>query len=217
MLKAQVLAKLKAKFPGLPEAFLGFVADKVSAKVTEESQIEGVIDELNNGAISLTDQAAFFQAESDRRVTEAKKKWEEKKPGSTNPNPKKKKGKEDDEDEEDDDALTEQQRQLKELQAKVEAFERSQQTKSLTEQLHQKLKEKNIPLTFAKGRLPENADALDSLVTEIETDYNEVKQEFTNQGLQQMTGVAIGGNVAKDAVVSDIESWAKAEDKSSKN
>lgn len=215
MLKAQVLAKLKAKFPGLPEAFLGFVADKVAAKVTEESQIEGVIDELNNGAISLTDQAAFFQAESDRRVTEAKKKWEEKKPGG-NP-PKGKKGKkEDEEDEEDDDALTEQERQLKELKAKVEAFERSQQTKSLTEQLHQKLKEKNIPLTFAKGRLPENAEALESLVTEIETDYNEVKQEFTNQGLQQMTGVAIGGNVTKDAVVSDIESWAKAEDKSNK-
>lgn len=214
MLKAQILAKLKVKFPGLPEAFLGFVAEKLSAKVTEEGQIEGAIDELNNGAISLTDQASFFQAESDRRVTEAKKKWEEKKPANNPSNPKKKKDKDDEEDEDDD--LTENQRLLKELQAKIEAFEKSQQSKSLTEQLHQKLKDKNIPLTFAKGRLPENAESLDSLVTEIETDYNEVKQEFTNQGLQQMTGIAVGGAVRKDVVASDIESWANSESKGDK-
>lgn len=211
MLKAKILVELKKKHPGLPESFLGFVADKLAAKVTEESQIEGAIDELNNGAISLTDQAAFFQSESDRRVTEAKKKWEEKTPGKQNQNKGKKKA--DDDDDEDDDDLTEQQRQMRELQEKVAAFERKQNEQSLTEKLHQKLKEKNIPLKFAKGRIPENEQALDTLVNEIETDFTEVKQELTNQGLEQMKGSVIGGNVTKDSVVSDIESWAGSEKK----
>lgn len=205
MLKAQILAKLKAKHSGLSNEFLGFVADKLDAKITEESQIEGAIDELDKGAISLADQASFFQSESDRRVTAAKAKWEadNKKPGATKTSKKKE---DDDEGQEGDETKKE----LEALKEKFEAFTKNQTTQSLTEKLHLKLKEKNIPLTFAKGRTVDSEEKLDELVGEIETDFNEVKQGFTNQGLSQMSGTPAGGTATKETVVSDIDNWAKS-------
>lgn len=209
MLKAQILAKLKSKFPGLSNEFLGFVADKLSGKITEESQIEGAIDELNNGTISLTDQAAFFQSESDRRVSDAKKKWEQDKnqkpPKAGTKKPKS--GEDEDEDGDDPDSTL---AQLKALQEKIEAFESKQKHQSLTEKLHQKLKEKGIPATIAKGRLPENEEGLEALVTEIETDYNEIKQGFVNQGLKEMSGAPVGGSATTESIKSDIDAWAAA-------
>lgn len=201
MLRTQILAKLKQKFPGLPNEFLGFVADKLAAKTTEESQIEGAIDELNNGAISLTEQAQFFQSEADRRVTEAKKKFEtekkpEPKPAGKDPEPE-----------------DETKKQLRELSEKLEQMQKQQTSQSLTEKLHLKLQEKKIPATFAKGRMPENEEGLEALVTEIETDFNEIKQGFVNQGLKDMSGTPVGGAVTKETVSKDIADWAAANGK----
>lgn len=80
-MKQKLLVQLITKYLGMSRIFLGLYANKLAAKVTEESQIQAVIDELENLPISIPELAAEFQKEGDRRVTEAQKKAAEKKPG----------------------------------------------------------------------------------------------------------------------------------------
>jgi hypothetical protein len=70
-MKEKILAELVKKFPGLSKEFLGFWAEKMAVKTTEESAIEGAIGELEKLPIPLTDLAAAFQKEGDKRATEA--------------------------------------------------------------------------------------------------------------------------------------------------
>lgn len=74
-MKEKILAQLVTKYPGVSKKFLGLYASKLEAKVTEESEIEGVLNELDNLPISIPDLAAEFQKEGDNRVTVAKKEW----------------------------------------------------------------------------------------------------------------------------------------------
>lgn len=71
----KILAQLVAKHPGVSKSVLGLLAKKLADKVTEESQIEGVItDYETNSPISIKEYADLLQSESDKRVTEALKK-----------------------------------------------------------------------------------------------------------------------------------------------
>ncbi len=70
-IKALILAFLKTKLTGVQEAYLTGVADTFSKTITEESQIETV---LNDGVIeTLKFSATHAQSEGDRRATEAQK------------------------------------------------------------------------------------------------------------------------------------------------
>ena len=69
--KAKILAQLVKDYPGLSKHVLGLIADKLAAKVTDESEIEGAIAELENTPISIKDYADFLQKETDRRVAAA--------------------------------------------------------------------------------------------------------------------------------------------------
>lgn len=176
-MKTKILAELKKKFPGLPTEFLGFIASKLEAKVTEESQIEGAITELDN-TLPIKDQADFFQQESDRRVTAARQKFEadNKKDDSNNK-------KDDKSDDKKDDSKNDISAQFKELSDRLSAYEKREAQAKLSESFHKKLIEKKIPVKFAKGRVIETEDQLETVLAEVESDYEEVKQELANEGL----------------------------------
>jgi len=198
-MKQKILAELKKKFPGLQNEFLLFIAAKLEAKVKEDSEIEGAITELDT-ILPIQEQADFFQSESDRRVTEAKKKFEaEKKP--------------DDETKKDDkskeltgDAKT--MEMLKTLSDKLEAFEKKESISKLSEKFKLKLAEKKIPLQFAKRVVIESEDQMDALLTEVEADYNEVIQSKTDQDLEGSTppkgGTGKTSKLASKEEVADV-------------
>lgn len=201
-MREKLLAKLKAQYPGLSNELLGLLADKAQAKVTEESQIEGYIEELEKLPISVKDFAAFLQKESDRRVTDAQKKWddEHKKTNPSNQDGDKDK----DKDKDKDDPL---QKRLNELDAKLAALEAKENKAKAQEKLAKALSDKKIPAKFAKGRSVEKEEDVDALVEEIETDYTEFKQELTDQGLYGATAPVGGASVtgkADDKEVSSI-------------
>ncbi|RNL50776.1 hypothetical protein [Pedobacter jejuensis] len=71
MFRKQILAQLRKANPGVPEAILGLIADKIAKKVTAEDQIEGEIQELEDGPISIKEYADFVQKTGDKRVQDA--------------------------------------------------------------------------------------------------------------------------------------------------
>lgn len=74
-MKAKLILELKKRLPNVSATVLGLFADKLSTKITDESQIETTIDEFEaSSPISISDYADFIQRESDRRVTDAVKK-----------------------------------------------------------------------------------------------------------------------------------------------
>jgi len=174
-MKQKILAELKKKFPGLQNEFLLFIAAKLEAKVTEDSQIEGAITELDT-ILPIKDQSDFFQSESDRRVTEAKKKFEaEKKPDEKKPD-----------ENQDDKPMTadeETKKMLKALSDKLEAFEKKESTSKLTERLKIEMDKRKIPSQFGKRVVVESEDQLDTLLEEIENDYKEVMQTDVDNDL----------------------------------
>lgn len=210
MLKDKILAQLVAKFPGVSKKFLGLWADKLAAKVTEESGIQGAVDELDNLPIPLTELATEFQREGDRRVTEAEQ--ARKKP---NP-PAKKPGKTEDDPEEpapsnsNDEAPAWAKSLMEDVRAmKAEKVQGTMKTKA-ADLL------KDVPEKFYAGRaLPEKEEDLQAFVDTVKGDYTTFKQELVNQGLMSATPPAGAGEPAKlkdstfDAV---IDGWVKSKE-----
>jgi hypothetical protein len=207
-MREKILAKLKAKFSGLPIAFLGLFADKMATTVTEEDKIDGAIATLDTLPVPLPDLAADWQKEGDRRVADAKKEWDKKNPKPPGP------GKTDpptnEPPETDPNKILLQ--TVQNLAKQVEEMRTHTTQKTLAEKLHAKLAEKKIPLVYAKGRIPEKEEDIETLVAEIEADHQAVKQDLINQGFSQQTP-PVGGESAiqkptgkEDA---DIHKWAE--------
>lgn len=201
-MRDKILAELRKKYPGLAANVLGLLAEKLEPTTTEESQIEAAVAGLENVPIKPADYAAFLQKESDRRVTEALKK----KPAEPTPTPQQK-------EEEPGDANSALAKQVAALMAKLEGLEKKETQKTVTEQLHAKLKEKKIPLHFAKNI--DSLDELDAAIEHAEKAYTEVKQELINDGLIASNGKPGGGTggdqgtKSKEAAAADIKAWAE--------
>lgn len=212
MLKGKILAQLKAKFPGVPNSVLELVATKLAATVTEESAIEGAIQNLDNSPISITEYADLLQKEGDRRVTEAKKKFETEKEGQQQQQQQGQQGNEGaagGSTGSGTDALA---KQLAEINQKLQSLEQKETRNKLTEKLHKALAEKKIPLALAKGRFVESEDQLEGLLAEIEADHTALMQDLANEGFskQPKPGSGAGGDPSKKAVESDIKAWASS-------
>ena len=185
----KIKAQLKTKFPGvnLSKERLDAIADKLSTKITEESEIDAKLDELN-------DLYPFAEIAKNDDRERTKKKTEQPKPQP----------KEQDDNEPDLKAM------FAELKSKLDSMEKEKHANKLQETLLKKVSEKKIPASFVKGRTIESEDQLDSVLQEIETDFTAVKQELVNQGFSQST-TPIGGvsTIKTDSVDKDIEAWAK--------
>lgn len=206
-MRSKILAKLKEKFPGLSAEFLGLLAIQMEKKVTEESQIEGAVTALDNLPIPVTELAAEFQKEGDKRVTAALKKWKEENPDKPDPKPDPKPNP----DPKPGDANAELLKEIREMRAEVATMKTQQLQKSLGEQLTAKLKEAKIPLHLAKGRTIAKTEDLDTIFGEIESDYKEIEQGFIDRGLASATPPigGHGGPVNTSNIDKDIVDWGK--------
>lgn len=205
-MRDKILAELKKKFPGLSNELLGLVADKMATKVTADDQLQGAIAELDNSPIPISEYAAFLQKEGDRRVSEATKthertlreKYDFKEKTKIDPPPPNDPPKND---------IEAMQAQLRQLTEKLTGFETKEQRQAWHDALMKKLGEKKIPAVFAKGKTLESADQIDAVLAEIEADYTEVKQGFTNEGLMQQP-LPPGSEGRTDNIDADIAAWA---------
>lgn len=198
-MREKILAQLQTKYAGVPKQFLGLWADKLAVKVTEEGQIQGVIDELDNLPVSITDLATEYQREGDRRATEAMKK----KP-TDQPQPPA--GGQQQQQQDSNPVLAE----IQALKSELAEFKKGQQQEFLGKQLAAKAAAKKIPAVFLKGRTVEKEEDLDTVLAEVEADFNVVKQDFANQGLLSTTP-PVGGSPTRtaDSIKADIAAWAK--------
>jgi membrane-bound lytic murein transglycosylase B len=195
-IKAQLRAKLNALgVKNLSQARIDVIADKLSLKITDESEIDAKLDELNE----IQPFAEIAKFDDWQRARDNKRNTQQQQQQSTTQS-----AAGDSTDEPDLKAM------FAELKSKLETMEKEKQTNKLQETLLKKVSEKKIPASFVKGRTIESEDQLDSVLQEIETDFTAVKQELVNQGFSQST-TPIGGvsTIKTDSVDKDIEAWAK--------
>lgn len=170
-MKDKILAALKTKFHnlGFTEKAFGGVADYLAATVTEETQIETAI-----GGVEPLLKA--FQGDIDTRVTTAlakqKAEFERKPADPPKPSDPPKPG---------DDVP----QWAKDMQTKLEAFEKKEQQAVISAKLTAKLKEKGVAESFLKhANLAVTSEAdIDTIATKVEQDWVEFKQDLINQGL----------------------------------
>lgn len=191
MLKEQIISQLKSKFPGvnLSKVRIDAIADKLAAKITEESEIDGKLDELNE----LFPFAEIAKQDDRLRTLEAKNKPVQQPQPQPEPSPAPS-----------DDPVA---KKLAEMEAKLQAFEREKQQAKLQETFTKKLSEKKIPAQLAKGRTIESEEQLEAVITEIESDYTALKQQLINDGLST-SSQPVAASASPATVDADIAAWA---------
>ncbi len=190
-MKEKILAALKTKFQnlGFTEKAFGGVADYLAATVTEEDKIETAI----SGVEPLL---KSFQGDIDKRVNDAVAKTKaelEKKTEDPKGNPKSKEGNDD-----------EVPQWAKDMQAKLEAYEKKESQSALTLKLRDTLKQKGVTESYLKRiSLSVNSEnEIEQLATEIEADFLATKQDMINQGLVAEAPKNNGG-IADKAEIDD--------------
>jgi len=169
-MKEKILSELKKKYSGQATAkLLETIAERLVSKVAEEKDIEGVVNELENGAITFKD----VQGEGDRRAAdyiETNKKLQAELEAAKKPVEKKEEQKPDDE-------VT---KKLDEMLAKIENLEKEKQSKSKKEAIAAKLKEKGIPDFYLDGL---NIDSVteEDAVNSCEKLHEKAKEEYGNK------------------------------------
>lgn len=184
-----IFAKLVTKYPALSKTYLGLLATQLAKTVTEESQIDAALTGLDTLPISITELAAEFQKEGDKRATDARK--ELLKTHIPKPAPKTEGEEAEEEDEAEDPpatkpAATDPVKKKKErtpewaknLMAEVQSLktEKAQTTikGKITEQL------KDVPVKFyGKWKFPEKEEDIEAFVEEVKNDYAEFQPAET--------------------------------------
>lgn len=194
-MKEKLLAELKKKFPGLPVEFLGLFAEKMALKVTEDTQIEGAIAELDNLPVPIPDLAAQFQRDGDRRAREAantrenslKEKFNfvEKSTTETKPTPPSLV---------ENPQIAELLNEMKALREERAAEQKAKSREVLLGKVKAKFGDKSIPDFCFTGVNLEKEEDVEAAYQQVETNYNNLKQHFVDQGFSQNT-VPLGGSL----------------------
>jgi hypothetical protein len=173
-MREKLLAKLVEKYPGLRKTFLALMADKLALKVTEESQIEAAITELDNLPIPITDLESEFRKEGDRRVTDAEKEWKKKNPPKASEKT--------EEDTKKDPPADEAPAWAKSMMQEIATLKAEKARGSMQSRLKEKLKD--VPEKFySNWSLPEKEEDFDSFTEKIQGSWNEFKDEQVQAGL----------------------------------
>lgn len=179
-MKQAIFAKLVLKYPGLPKAFLGTLAEKSAPKVTEESKIDEYLTSLETLPISVEDMAAEFQKEGDRRATEAVEAHKKKNP-TTEP---KTEPKTEPVTEPKTEGETPLEKMVREMKAELDGMKSEKTIGGLREQLNAKLTEKKISAILAKHIVLTPETDLDAIVTGLEADQKELMQNSVTTNLK---------------------------------
>lgn len=200
-MKEKILAELKKKYTGqLTVKFMESLSERLADKVTKEEEIQGVIDELENSPIKITD----LQSEGDRRASELQKTTKElqdeikalkekkdEPPKTNNGEPVK----------------PDYDSEIKTLKQKLEGLEKLDKQREARAALKERAKEKKIPNVLIESIQVDSIDKVDEIVSEMEKKASTLRQELINQDLggeppKKSSGPA--GN--KEQVAEDIKS-----------
>jgi hypothetical protein len=199
----KILAQLAAKNPGVSKVILGLVAKKLEAKVTEESQIEGVITEFEtNSPVTISEYAELLQKEGDKRVDAALKKAAKPDPEKPTPDPAKP----------DPANPTDISKQIADAIAEhlkpFAALAGTMKVNQTKEGLKAILKEKKIPEDWADDiHIGEDFNQ-EEVVARLETKWTNAKQLAINESISD--GSVKRGNVAGVTSVTDaIKEYGK--------
>jgi hypothetical protein len=180
MLREKILEQLKAKNSGVSQRTLDTIADRLSNLVKEEKEIEGAITEFEKYMPVKSFEDAL-KRESDMRVTDAVKTFEN--------NLKQKfdfveKGKTPDQKKTDEpDSMKVLIDKMAEMEKRFEDQQNTYRQQSLRATAVSKLKEKKIPEYLLKGYDIKTDQEIDSVIQQVESDYNKIKQEMVNSGI----------------------------------
>lgn len=200
-MKEKIMTFLKGKLQGTSESYLNAVSEHYAKSITEETQIETT---LNDGVISLLKlNAEVLQKEGDRRATEATKtavknafeklgldengNKKETQPPATPPPA---------------DEVTAKMEEffnsrVTPLQQELAAFKKKELQQTLQAKAIAKLKEKGVSEKYYNGRMTdlENEEGIDTLVTNIETGWKELVQEYAEAGVHLIKPATSGSGV----------------------
>ena len=204
-MKEKLLLELNKKYAGQATSkFLESLAERLAEKVEKESEIEGIIAELDKSPIRVTD----LQSEGDRRATELQAKFTKTKSEieaekariedelaklkGTPPGP----GKDDD--------------QIKKLEDRLAAFEQKEAEREIRNTLSERAKAKNIPPALYKHVTVKSLDEIDGVVADLEKESQDIKQAWINEGVVGKPPSKPDGKPGdNEQIKSDIEAFSK--------
>lgn len=206
----KILSELIKQNPGRSKVFLGVLATALATKITDETTLEGQITELTNHPLfSVEEQEKVWQKEGDRRANEAVNTYKLKNPNPNDPpQPPNPPGPGDPP----PPGETPAEKKIREMEERLNAFEKKDKDAANRQALIAKLKEKKIHESFADNVVITDDANLDEIVNGIETKYNDVKQSIINEGFQQnsfVPGQGVTNPGGATAVDADIANWAK--------
>lgn len=196
----QILASLRAKYPGMQTSLLERVAKALSKTVTEEANIQSAVDA--SGEL-ITEMADFVQKEGDRRANEAVQKHK----SGEGVDPTKSSSKEGDDMPAWAKSLVETNKALAE---KLTTFETQNVAKSQGEKLSKLLTDKKVPEKYfskiISGKTFKDDAELEAFATEIETGWGEFQQHLADEGLASVPKPVFGG-ANKEGVSADVQNY----------
>lgn len=212
-MKEKILQFLKTKLNGVQDSYLEGVAERFSKIITEEAQIETV---LNDGVIdAIRIPATQLQAEGDRRANDAVKtsveNFRKKHNLDENGKPIQQQQQQPQTDPNEPEWFkayrAKQEQETAELRTKLEGYEKKETKSALATKVKAKLAEKNVPESYLKGRNleVESEEQVDELVSQIEGDYTTFHQDLVNQGVVVEKPSEGGGDVDKSSVDDYLE------------
>jgi hypothetical protein len=211
-MKEKLLAALKTKFQGVQDATLDRIATKKAETITEEDQIQNVVDGLKMDDI--------IQSETDFRVSQASKTAREKavreyeeKHNLKDGKPQKAEDPPEDPPGDDDEKIPKWAQGLikenKELKTTLQGITKSQEVGTKKEQALKIMAESKIPEKLREkwvGRIILDSDTpLEDQVKELETEFVDLQQETINNAVKEGTYVpgSGGGSEFKKEEVDD--------------
>lgn len=208
-MKEKLLTLLVAKFTGVPKATLERIAEKKTGSVTDDAQLQSIADGIDYGQI--------VQSEVDSKITESNKKavqnyetthkLKDGKPISTEPSPLA--GNPDDISVIVANAVK---AAVEPLQQKIEGFEKKETQATYLGRVKSTLSDKKIPESFWGKRAIhiESEEHLTTVVSEIESDWTNFRQEQINAGVMIDKPVS-GGSPSTDGetLAKQIEAGTK--------
>jgi hypothetical protein len=166
-IKEQLKAKLKAAGVNLSNKRMDAIADRLSTKITKEEEIDAKLDELNE----LSPFAEMAKFDDYERAKEAKEKEDKKKKDAEDAAAAAAKDKEEEKPADSAKAKDDEMPAwFKPYAEDLQSIKKEKTQTTLREKLAQQMKEKNIPMVFAKGRTLEKEEDIEALVTELEAD-----------------------------------------------
>jgi hypothetical protein len=190
-IKDQLKAKLQTLgVKNLSNTRIDAIADKLATKITEETEIDAKLDELND----IMPFADIAKQDDRLRTLESKKD----KPATQQ------------QQQQDPPPADEMPSWAKPLFEKVTALEAEKQKEAIRNKVHKHEKLKNIPQILLKGRtLPEKEEDIDAFVAEVESDFAAFNQEVVEKGLA--TGSKPASSTTKNeaaTIDAEIAAWA---------